>query len=100
MLAANNERKLAGFEHGPDDPGDLPQSRRDRLLDHRLAERGNAVLEIRLAPQLLIEQLELVARGQDRARPLGRAAAIADGGLETERNDDGTRLFGAIRIGP
>ena len=74
MLAAEHERKLAGVEHRLDQALELIERRRHGLGDLRLAHRGDAIVEIGLAPQLLVEQLELVARRQDRLRARRGAA--------------------------
>ena len=63
----------------------------DRTCDRRLAQGRHAVVEIGLAPQLVVVKLELLAGRQDRRRPSRRAAAVADGRFEAERYDDGPR---------
>ena len=91
MLAAQHERKFAGRQHRLDDARELVERRLDRPRDRGLAQRRHAVVEIGLAPQLLVVELELLAGRQDGRRPRRRAAAVADRGLQAERDDHGPR---------
>ena len=84
-------------QHRLDDARELVQRRLDRPRDRGRAQRGHAIGEIGLAPQLVVVELELLAGGEDRRRPRRRAAAVADRGLEAEGDDHRPRGARIVR---
>jgi hypothetical protein len=98
MLTAQHEREFAGFEHAADQGRQLVQRHRQWAGDGGLRVGGNAIVEVGLAAQFLVVQLELLAGGDDRLWPRRRARAVADGGLQPERDHHRTRVGGSCRI--
>src|SRR5690606_32879910 len=55
-------------------------------------------IEIRLTPQLLIEQLQLMACREDGSRSRCCPRTVAHGRFQPERDDDGARLVWPVRV--
>ena len=78
--------------HSLDDALELVERRRDRPRDGGLrAARPRRSRDRARLPELLVVELELLAGGQDGRRPGRRAAAVADGGLQPERDHHSPR---------
>ena len=86
MLAAQDEGEPARGEHGLDEALQLGQRSLNRPGDGGLAQRGDSVVEVGLAAQLLVVELKLAAGRQDGRGARCGAGAVAHRRLEAERD--------------
>jgi len=97
VLTAEGEGEAATRHYRLDDRLELVEGGTDAGCNLGLDQGRNTEVAIWLAPQFLIEQFELAARGEDRGRPGRRAGAVTDRRLEAERYDDRARRLRTSR---
>jgi hypothetical protein len=100
VLTPEHEREFAGGDDGRHQVFQLFERGSDRPSDRRFAQRGYAIVEVSLPAQLFIVELELLTGLQDGTGSRPRTRAVADGGLEAKRYDNGTSRGWLIRVGP
>lgn len=100
VLAAKHKWKGAARYNGVHDLRKLVERRRHARNDVAGLKRCDAEIAVRLAPELLVKKLKLLARGKDRSRPPCGSGTVADRGLQAEGDHNGARLFRTVHTIP